>query len=346
MSKRVTIQDIADALRISRNTVSKAINNMDGVADATREKILQKAVEMGYKQFSNVGVLSGSLPSHDESEQEDPFRGEIALLTGSFLNHSHFASPMLDIIQNEFSKLGYVMNTHRVTEENLASGTLPVTVHLDQVKGLLCIELFDWAYDSMLCDLGLPILFVDGPAKVDGRSLPADQLYMNNTTAITQFVRDMLDSGRNRIGFVGEQHHCQSFFERYCACYLAMSLAGNPMEDRFTINYHNLEELRDAIDAMEELPDVFVCANDFAAWDTMYALAAVGKQVPEDVMICGFDGTLSISWPSNPLTTVITPTSQLGIYAANILLRKVAHAEPSGSITYLRSTPEFRESAP
>ena len=58
--KKVTIQDIADALGISRNTVSKAINNSDGLADATREKILQKAVEMGYKQFSYVASLSGN----------------------------------------------------------------------------------------------------------------------------------------------------------------------------------------------------------------------------------------------------------------------------------------------
>ena len=46
MKKKVTIQDIADALGISRNTVSKAINNSEGLADATREKILQKAVEI------------------------------------------------------------------------------------------------------------------------------------------------------------------------------------------------------------------------------------------------------------------------------------------------------------
>ena len=50
--KRVTIQDIADELGISRNTVSKAINNADGLAPATRERIIQKAIDMGYKQFS------------------------------------------------------------------------------------------------------------------------------------------------------------------------------------------------------------------------------------------------------------------------------------------------------
>ena len=59
MGKKTTIQDIADALGISRNTVSKAINNSDGIADATREKIVQKAIEMDYKQFSYVsGLLS------------------------------------------------------------------------------------------------------------------------------------------------------------------------------------------------------------------------------------------------------------------------------------------------
>ena len=45
MSKRVTIQDIADALGLSRNTVSKAINNTGVLSDSTREKVLQKTVE-------------------------------------------------------------------------------------------------------------------------------------------------------------------------------------------------------------------------------------------------------------------------------------------------------------
>ena len=63
MNKKVTIQDIADALGISRNTVSKAINNTEGLADATREKILQKAMEMGYKQFPMQALLQ-PFPAH------------------------------------------------------------------------------------------------------------------------------------------------------------------------------------------------------------------------------------------------------------------------------------------
>ena len=47
MATKVTIQDIANELQLSRNTVSKAINNTGVLADATREKILRKAAEMG-----------------------------------------------------------------------------------------------------------------------------------------------------------------------------------------------------------------------------------------------------------------------------------------------------------
>ena len=64
--KKITIQDIADELGISRNTVSKAINNAEGLADATRERILQKAVEMGYKQFSYVSTLAAAAASRPE----------------------------------------------------------------------------------------------------------------------------------------------------------------------------------------------------------------------------------------------------------------------------------------
>ena len=75
MKKKVTIQDIADALGISRNTVSKAINNSEGLAEATREKILQKAVEMGYKQFS---YFSTFISASDTSPAITGYQGDRA----------------------------------------------------------------------------------------------------------------------------------------------------------------------------------------------------------------------------------------------------------------------------
>ena len=208
--KRVTLQDIANELGISRNTVSKAINNSDGIAAATRDKILQKAVEMDYKQFSYVNSIMGSDEMTSLSEPPQ-YQGEIALLTSTFLTQSHFSSTMLDKFQRESSQAGFTMNTRRVTKENLRTKTLPYTFRKDLVKAVLCIEMFDYDYDKMICELNVPVLFVDGPVKKDGYSLPADQLYMDNTTEITRFVNDMLAAGKTRIGFVGNYNHCQSF---------------------------------------------------------------------------------------------------------------------------------------
>lgn len=344
MGKKVTMQDIADAMGITRNTVSKAFNNLDGIAPATREKILQKAEEMGYKPFAFASPLTGGMKQHSNQESSG-YQGEIALLTGSFLGHSHFALPMLDSFQTEVSRQGYTMNTHRVTEADLAGMSLPATVQPDQVKALLCVEIFDWEYASMLCRLGIPILFVDGPAKLNGRSLPADQLYMENTAPIMQFVQSMLEKGLTRIGFVGEYRHCQSFFERYTAFFLAMGMAGCPVQNRFVVDYHAIEQLSSAVRAMEELPEVFVCANDAVAWDTMRALESIGKRVPEDVMLCGFDDSAESRFSKPTMTTVHIPIPTMSRFAVQLLLSRIKTPSLDYRTVYAETELIYRESA-
>ena len=120
--KRVTIQDIADELGISRNTVSKAINNADGLAEATRKKILQKATEMGYKQFSYIKVHTAWITEQEKQEKQD--KGEIALFCGNVIAPTHFASLMLDKLKMELSQLGYHLNVHRVERDNFQNRSL------------------------------------------------------------------------------------------------------------------------------------------------------------------------------------------------------------------------------
>ena len=327
MKKKVTIQDIADALGISRNTVSKAINNSDGLAEATRERILQKAVEMGYKQFSYVTTLANIKASPGAEPEATGFVGEIALLTSTFLTQSHFASTMLDKFQREISLLGYTLNTHRVTKENLAAGTLPLTFSPERTSAILCIEMFDYDYDEMICSLGLPVLFVDGPIKRYGRSLPADQLYMDNSVEITRFVNDMLQKGQRRIGFIGNYNHCQSFFERYTAFRCAMLMAGAPVEERYCICYDHQDEVAESLYSLGDLPDVFICANDFVAGDTMRALFSLGKTVPEDVRILGFDDSAESRLSRPPLSTIHIHTQIMAFSAVQLLITRIR--EPS-----------------
>lgn len=328
MKKKVTIQDIADALGISRNTVSKAINNSDGLAEATREKILQKAIEMGYKQFSYVRAITSVAGRGDDAMPVSPgYQGEIALFTTIFLDQSHFASLMLDKFQRELSQLGYTLNTHRVRPEDLENSTPPFSFSPERASAIICIEVFDKAYADMICSLGLPILFVDGPVKHFGKTLQADQLYMDNTSEISRFVRSLLDRGCRKIGFLGDYNHCQSFFERYYSFRGTMLMAGVPVEEKFIIRNSKPEELIETFRALDSLPDCFICANDFAAFDAIRALEALGKRVPEDVMLCGFDDCAESRTSTPPLTTIHTHTQIMAFSAVQLLISRIK--EPS-----------------
>jgi len=337
--KRVTIQDIADELGISRNTVSKAINNADGLADATREKILEKAIEMGYKQFSYINAHSGLYP-----RPEALCRGEIALLYGGIISPAHFATLMLDKLKRDLPRWGYDLNAYRVERENLLCRTLPPTFDPGQVSAIICVEMFDRAYDEMICGLGLPVLFVDGPNKRDGIGLPADQLYMDNTTAITRFVNDMLLRGRRRIGFIGDFEHCQSFFERYTAFRYAMLMANAPVEERFCIKSIERERLEEALESLEDLPDVFICANDFIAEDAIYALRKLGKSVPEDVLFCGFDDSPNSRIMTPTLTTVHIHTQVMAVAAMHLLLSRIEEPGLDFRITHTETELIYRDS--
>ena len=323
MAKKVTIQDIADELGVSRNTVSKAINNGAGLADATREKILQKAVEMGYKQFSYFHTVSAFSAVPDGSREASGGGKEIALLTAKFLNQSHFASAMLDSFQQEISELGYTMNTHRVREEHLKNCTLPATFSRKRAAAIVCIEVFDRPYAEMVCGLGLPTLFVDGPAVFGETALPTDQLHMDNTTEIARFVQEMIRHGKKRIGFVGKRSHCQSFFERYAAFRCAMLMAGLPVDERHCVYSNERQEIQKGLQAMEELPDVFLCANDFIAMDVIHALRDMGKSVPEDVWLCGFDDSPESGLISPPLTTIHIHTQIMAFSAVHLLFSRM-----------------------
>ena len=275
---------------------------------------------MGYKQFSYIKSLTAPAPV---VEREASHRGDIALLFVDNIDGAHFASLLLDKLMNELSQWGFTLTSHRVEPDNFLCHTLPFTFNPRNAKAIICVEMFDRAYDEMICGLGLPVLFVDGPNKRDGIDLPADQLYMDNTTAITRFVNDMLSRGKRRIGFIGDYEHCQSFFERYAAFRCAMLLAGVPVDERFCVKELDPDQLTIHLSGMDELPEVFICANDFVARDAIYALRKLGKSVPEDVLFCGFDDSPLSRIMTPALTTFHIHTQIMALTALNLLISRI-----------------------
>lgn len=354
MADRVTIQDIADALGLSRNTVSKAINNTGVLAEATKERILRKAMEMGYKTFSYTGILGGSSPAKADSllnpvSSADP-RKEIALFTGMFLDSSHFSSTMLDKLQYELSLLGYSMTMHRIMQEDFENLKLPLSFHSEHTAAIICVEVFNYPYCQMVCSLGLPVLLVDGPVSTYTSPLPADVLLMENTSGIYRIVKTAKQKGITKIGFVGQPLHCRSFFERFMAFREAMYLYSIPIHENFCItdiHQHGLEYrdyLRMHIRKMGKLPELFICANDFVAIDMLIILRELGISCPEDVMLTGFDDSPESKIVTPPLTTCHIHSQIMGLSAVQILIGRIRQPEMNCRTVHAETDLIYRES--
>ena len=344
MKAKVTIQDIADALGISRNTVSKAINNSEGIAEATRDRILQKAVEMGYKHFSYVQALAESQESLSQEPPAPGSEGEIALLTTLQFSDSHFAVTMIDRLRRELTQSGYSLQYYLVGPEELKQKQLPYPLPKENTRAFICFEMFDWPYCDMLCGLDYPLLFVDGPTKSFGRRLEADQLMMDNVTELQRLFTDLIRKGRTRFCFVGNQEHCQSFCERYIALHGALIQSNLPSGNIALLPENHPIEVFHGIANMDTLPDMFVCANDAIAIDVLRILKKLGKSVPEDVLVSGFDDTSESRKVQPSLTTVHIHTQLMAHTAVQMLLTRIKNPDLEYRVTYTQTDLILRDS--
>ena len=348
MATKVTIQDIANELQLSRNTVSKAINNTGVLADATREKILRKAAEMGYKQFAYLPLFQ-----EDAAKTAEPFilpsdKREIAMLTTQFLSSSHFSSMMLDRFQSEIDHLHSCMTIHRISPIELKEKKLPSSLNIQRTAGIICFEVFDYDYAQMLCDLDVPLLFVDTPVMDMRPPLKADRLYMENRIEIQNAVAHMVQRGKKRISFAGDKNHCQSFFERYMAYKDAMEYFGLT-EGLSTCAMPSGQQnypvsLYETIRRFKTMPDAFVCANDFVAMDLVKALNELGYSVPDDIWVCGFDDSQEASYFAPRLTSIHIHEQIMGYTAANLLMTRIEEPSLNYRTVYTETNLILRES--
>lgn len=357
MAERVTIQNIADALGLSRNTVSKAINNTGILADATREKILKKAIDMGYKQFSYVTIADLNSRKPEAETEPDPVPAptpmEIALFSIGYIGNSHFSSAMLDNFQRELSQMGYSFTVHRVHGDDVKALRLPSHYNMEKTAGIICVEMFDREYSNMLCSLGTPILFIDSPVIGMGDTLQADCLYMENKTNIHSLVQEMVSRGKKKIGFIGNYLHCQSFFERYMGYREALSLLGLPCLEEYCItdNITNglggeiyQEYLLNRIESMPSLPDIFICANDFVALDLLQAFKKLEITVPKDVWLCGFDDSPESKVITPSLTTIHIHSRIMGYSAVYLLMSRIKEPSLNYRTMHTETALVYRES--
>lgn len=280
---------------------------------------------------------------------------EIALFITNLLGNSHFATVMLDKFQKELSGLGYTLTMHRILSEEINSLTLPASFSIERTAGIICIEMFDYNYDKMICNLGLPVLLIDAPAPCFKEPLEADILLMDNQSNIYLFIQEMIRRGKTNIGFIGKHLHCQSFFERYTAYRQALYLSGLPCPDAYCITGNPPEGrdldpaayqdyLTECLQKLKHMPDVFLCANDFVAIDAMQVLKKLGYSVPQDVYLCGFDDSPDAKIVTPALTSIHIHSQIMGYYAINLLMSRINEPSLNYCTVHTETNLIYRES--
>ena len=338
-NKRVTMQDIANACGLSRNTVSKAFNGRGAVPPATRSLILQKANELGY-----------GLPAEEKTYYHPQGTGSIALLTNNMPVDYHFGTYFVTTFTDQICRAGYTLKMFEISSGELQKKQLPPHFILEQTAGIVAIEMFDTDYLNMICGLGIPTIMIDSPVHALVHLFPCDFVSMENVASVSTVMKRLLALGARHIGFVGDKEHCGSFYERWFGYRMGLEQAEIVVDESICIlapdasPYNNPDWLIERMNRMPFLPDAFVCANDYLAIHLMNALKKKGLSIPGDIMVTGFDGTSQSALVEPALTTVQIPSIEIGRMSADILLARIRNPELPYSWTHIRTNPVWRKS--
>lgn len=335
-AKKITMQDIAGACGLSRNTVSKVFNGRGSVPETTRRQVLETARQMGYRQ----------LP---EPENRPAVHGRsIALLTLCMPGRNHYGSNFISNFANRMSRAGYTLMIYEIQPDEHRECRLPANFVLESTAGILCIEMFDRRYTEFICGLGLPVIFSDTYARADFSAMAGDFISMENTTSSIAVTTRLIERGARTLGFVGDHTHCNSFYERFNGFRTAVARAGLTLAPQRCIvapnsaPYGETAWLVEQLRAMPDLPDAFVCANDYLAVHLMKALKCMDLRIPEEIMVVGFDDSPEATVTEPQLSTVRIASSEMGFIAAGILLDRIQRPSLPYRCCYVQTTPVWR----
>lgn len=315
---RTTIQDIANALGVSRNTVSKALNGHAGITEAMRSRVLLQAREMNYK---SMGVAAPALQA--------PPKDILLICNDNQLQNSSFFLALMQALLTEIRK----RNANPVVQFVAYQDTLPTsqTQLIKNAAGIIALEALSPAYISMLFRMNKPIAFFDYHDQIDFDPRPRD-IVLSDPLPLKDLIMHMYRKGARSFCFVGDPHHCLGFAKRYAIFNEVTRMLHVETCQRLTTN----EALADP------QVDALICANDYIALDALNTLARLGKKVPDDVQVCGFDGIEDGLHTAPELSTVSVHFSALASSLTLLLFDRIANPTQDSRTLFSQSTVTFR----
>jgi LacI family transcriptional regulator len=323
------MEQIAQQAGVSKFAVSQALSGKPGVAEDTRTRIIQTANDMGYRRTVLIrkNTLSGS---NAPGRTDQAATGTVIILMPNVRFQSRESTYWGRIIDGVLAALadrrvGVMMVTENYSERMMDS------INPDGVLGLIGIGYIATPLLLEIRHSSIPFVLIDHEDPL----LPSDTLFMNNYDCMRQLTSLIVQSGHREMRFVGNPGYSRSFQDRWLGFRmmleeLQLSVPGpqDPLlhveEDAYLV----VEEEIDKLLSRNNLPSVFVCANDFYANLIIRTLVERGIKVPGTVSVTGFDHTKEFLDPDLPaLCTIDVPNETMGKRAVDMLFNRLNEME-------------------
>ena len=325
MAKKVTMQQIADYLGVSKFVVSKALSGKGGVSEATRERVIQAASQLGYFAQKNAYVRTVKA----DAASQPAGKGKQTVLV---------LMPNIRFQTKENAYWGRILDGISVRLEEEGLGMLIISeqsvdhfLNVFNPNGILGLIGVGEISTSLLLEvhrLGLPMVLVDHEDPL----IPSDTVFVNNYDCMMRLTNHLIGIGHRRLVFVGSETFSRSFRERWLGFRSALEDQGDgsvSREDR-QIPLEGIDHFQEQIKGWlarrkrsAAMPTALVCANDDIALNAVRALQELGLRVPDDVSVTGFDN-IEDAYRNRPaLTTVNVPKETLGARAVEKLLERI-----------------------
>lgn len=287
MATRVTIQDLADKLGLSKFSVSRALSGKPGVAEATRGRVLRAAHAMGYRVNAEIAHSVGQILF---------VRQEIEMVSSEmWLNVQHGA-------EAEAERLGYsvVPRQARFIEAE----------RLDPaVVGMILAVPRSSAITEMAARTGLPVACAAYPEPMSR----FDHAVCADWEAGMMVARLLGGLGHREVAFVHGSTLPTGRGERYRGFRDGMlDVAGARVDD---IVFDELQGFRRAfLNHVRDggAPTALFCAHDGIAVSAVSELLRLGIRIPEDISVVGYSDFAAATQISPKLTTVRVPHQEIG----------------------------------
>jgi DNA-binding LacI/PurR family transcriptional regulator len=301
------LAEVAKKAGVSEATVSRVLNGRSGVSESTRASVLTALDVLGYERPTKLRGERGRLVGLVLPELQNPIFPALAEVVTASLAQRGFTPALCARTIGGVPERDYIemLLDHQVSGVVFAGGSY---------------ALADAEHDHyrQLLDRRMPVVMVN--AGVDGLGFP--HISTDDAVAVEQAYGHLRSLGHETIGMVlGPEDHMPS--RRKLSAVAALAGWEDPDEWVERTNF-SMESARLAAGRLIQRGVTgMICASDVLALGSIRAARRLGKDVPSDVSVVGFDDSALMTCTDPPLTTVRQPIEMMGQAAVDLLVNQI-----------------------